>query len=312
MTSGLPERTPDKPSEIGIALDDLASGWYLVYWRVISVDGHPVRGAFTFAVGPSPGPPPQFDIAVAHRVRGHAGPAGRALDRPALADGLRRPAHLPAARRPAAAAPRSRRVAAGGRRTALAVSLAAAARLGARLRQPRHGRLRRDVVLGPRRHRPADARLGVRARLLRPRPGARAAGGRRAAGGACSTARSASSDRSPRSSRRPVRVAAAAAVLTIPGLAGHAGQYSPRGVTLSLDWIHLRRRLGLDRRPDRLTVVAWKAATRRVACMVVVVPRFSRVALVAVVALMASGHRHGDPPACRRSSRCGRPATGRR
>src|SRR5262249_49280639 len=37
-------------------------GWYLVYWRVISVDGHPVRGAFTFAVGPNPGPQPQFVI----------------------------------------------------------------------------------------------------------------------------------------------------------------------------------------------------------------------------------------------------------
>ncbi len=31
-------------------------------WRVISVDGHPVRGAFTFAVGPNPGPAPQFVI----------------------------------------------------------------------------------------------------------------------------------------------------------------------------------------------------------------------------------------------------------
>src|SRR4029453_11873042 len=40
----------------------LAEGWYLVYWRVISVDGHPVRGAFTFAVGPNPGPAPQFVI----------------------------------------------------------------------------------------------------------------------------------------------------------------------------------------------------------------------------------------------------------
>ena len=28
----------------------------------ISVDGHPVRGAFTFAVGPNPGPAPQFVI----------------------------------------------------------------------------------------------------------------------------------------------------------------------------------------------------------------------------------------------------------
>src|SRR5205085_3945483 len=35
---------------------------YLVFWRVISVDGHPVRGAFTFAVGPNPGPAPQFAI----------------------------------------------------------------------------------------------------------------------------------------------------------------------------------------------------------------------------------------------------------
>jgi copper transport protein len=37
-------------------------GWYLVFWRVISADGHPVRGAFTFAVGPNPGPPPQFRV----------------------------------------------------------------------------------------------------------------------------------------------------------------------------------------------------------------------------------------------------------
>ena len=43
-------------------LEKIPPGWYLVYWRVISADGHPVRGAFTFAVGPSPGPAPQFVI----------------------------------------------------------------------------------------------------------------------------------------------------------------------------------------------------------------------------------------------------------
>src|SRR5213076_2848957 len=45
-----------------VPLRHLGEGWYLVWWRVISVDGHPVRGAFTFAVGPNPGPPPQFQI----------------------------------------------------------------------------------------------------------------------------------------------------------------------------------------------------------------------------------------------------------
>ena len=43
-------------------MNKLSAGWYLVYWRVISADGHPVRGAFTFAVGPNPGPAPQFVI----------------------------------------------------------------------------------------------------------------------------------------------------------------------------------------------------------------------------------------------------------
>ena len=38
------------------AAPGLPEGWYLVYWRAISVDGHPVQGAFTYAVGPNPGP----------------------------------------------------------------------------------------------------------------------------------------------------------------------------------------------------------------------------------------------------------------
>ena len=50
------------PNTIFVKLHTLPQGWYLVWWRVISADGHPVRGAFTFAVGPSPGPPPQFVI----------------------------------------------------------------------------------------------------------------------------------------------------------------------------------------------------------------------------------------------------------
>ncbi len=45
-----------------VPLKRLPEGWYLVYWRAISVDGHPVQGAFTFAVGPNPGPAPQFVV----------------------------------------------------------------------------------------------------------------------------------------------------------------------------------------------------------------------------------------------------------
>lgn len=47
---------------ISVRLKDLTEGWYLVYWRVISADGHPVRGAYTFALGPNPGPAPQFVV----------------------------------------------------------------------------------------------------------------------------------------------------------------------------------------------------------------------------------------------------------
>lgn len=45
-----------------VPIKPIAAGWYLVYWRVVSTDGHPIRGAFTFAVGPNPGPSPEFKI----------------------------------------------------------------------------------------------------------------------------------------------------------------------------------------------------------------------------------------------------------
>src|SRR5439155_24710665 len=62
VTSGSPRRSPTGPDTLVVPLKKVSEGWYLVYWRVISVDGHPVRGAFTFAVGPNPGPAPQFVI----------------------------------------------------------------------------------------------------------------------------------------------------------------------------------------------------------------------------------------------------------
>jgi copper transport protein len=85
-------------------------------------------------------------------------------------------------------------------------------------------------------------------------------------------------------------LAAAAAALVMPGLAGHAGQKSPRGLALPLDALHLAAGsiwlgglIGL--------VVFWfgVGAARRVAALGVVVPRFSNVAFVSVLALIGSG-----------------------
>ena len=83
---------------------------------------------------------------------------------------------------------------------------------------------------------------------------------------------------------------AIAGVLLVPAAIGHAGQTSPRGLSLAFDWIHLLSGsvwigglAGL--------LVLWFAAgpQRRVAVLSVVVPRFSAVALTAVIVLLGSG-----------------------
>ena len=85
-------------------------------------------------------------------------------------------------------------------------------------------------------------------------------------------------------------IAAAAAALLVPGAAGHAAQTSPRALALALDWLHLAAGsvwigglLGL--------VVLWGSLPpdRRLAGLVVCVPRFSAAALVSVVVLVGSG-----------------------
>ena len=102
----------------------------------------------------------------------------------------------------------------------------------------------------------------------------------------------------PERRRRPIvalvsvtgAVLSAAAVLAIPGAAGHAGQTSPRGLSLFLDWLHLASGsvwigglIGL--------LVLWftLSPARRVAGLSVCVPRFSNVALPSVLVLLATG-----------------------
>jgi copper transport protein len=83
---------------------------------------------------------------------------------------------------------------------------------------------------------------------------------------------------------------AAAAVLLVPGTAGHAAQTSPRALSLVFDWLHLAGGslwigglVGL--------LVLWTAlpAEGRLAGLGVAVPRFSNVAFVSVVVLLGSG-----------------------
>ncbi len=83
---------------------------------------------------------------------------------------------------------------------------------------------------------------------------------------------------------------AAAATLIIPGAAGHAAQTAPRALALLLDATHLAAGalwlgglLGL--------LVVWQSlpSSLRTAGLSVVVPRFSNVAFVSVMALLATG-----------------------
>jgi copper transport protein len=83
---------------------------------------------------------------------------------------------------------------------------------------------------------------------------------------------------------------AAAAVLVVPGAAGHAAQTSPRGLTLAFDWVHLATgSLWLGGLVGLLVLLARLPGRGRVPALAVAVPRFSAVALVSVVLLGASG-----------------------
>ena len=68
-TEGEVEGT-DAPDVIGRALGELENGSYVVSWRAVSEDGHPIRGAFVFTVGEGTGP---SDSLVASLVGGDAG-----------------------------------------------------------------------------------------------------------------------------------------------------------------------------------------------------------------------------------------------
>ena len=288
LATGAPSRSVADPRTLVRPVKRLRPGWYLVYWRVISADGHPVRGAFTFAVGPGPGPAVQFAVPSLRETAATPGllaarwavlvcvmaAAGIVLFRLAIA-------------RPAGATEEDRSL--------RAVTVAAFAAIGA------------GLVLVPVYLLLATAKFSTRSALdvgsLLPLVRLSSFG--RGIGDleivlallAVCFAIAVWLDRPERPRRSIVELlalgaagACAAALLLVPGLAGHPAQTAPRGLALALDWAHLTAGsvwfgglIGL--------LVLWAASRRgrRMRALAVVVPRFSRVALGAVATLAATG-----------------------
>ena len=287
-TTAAVRRSPANPDTLVVPLrPGLPQGWYLIYWRAISVDGHPVSGAFTYAVGPNPGPSPQFPVP---SVSATAVTPQLLITRWAMFLTVMVSIGLFALRL-AIARPAVRRVP-GTSLTALSHAFVICSVLGL-LAIPiyldfsiANDSLRSVFDLGtlvPLYRVTAFGRaildlelcyalfcLAAWVCLWVDRP-----------------------DRAGRSVAELVAgtgaVLAAAAVLIMPGAAGHAAQTSPRGFSLAFDWLHvLSGSLWLGGLVG-LLVLWFSGGERRVNLLTVVVPRFSNVALVSVLVLLATG-----------------------
>jgi copper transport protein len=288
VTSGSLQRSPANPDTLVVPLRKLPEGWYLVYWRAISVDGHPVQGAFTFAVGPNAGPAPQFTIP---HISQTATTTPLVIARWAVfltgmtAVGL-------FFLRIFLARPLVRRVSETNLR-AVNVSFCIASVLGLAA-LPAY--LEESTAVDSLR---SFFSFGALVPLWRTTAFGRGYLDMEIAFALfCVAAWIALWVDRPEQSRRSVAsllatigaLAAAGAVLVFPGAAGHAAQTAPRGVAVMLDWLHLVAGsiwlgglIGL--------FVLWRSlpATRRVAGLIVCVPRFSNAAFVSVLLLLGSG-----------------------
>ena len=230
-------------------LEHVPEGWYLVFWRVISADGHPVRGAFTFAVGPNPGPPPQFRVpSLSETATTTRLLVSRWLVFLSVLSALGLFVLRALTARPVARVVRGTSLRALNIALAVAVAVALVAipvyvllataeftlrsvwDLGAIVPVARDSGFGRDFL---------DLELVLVLFAV-------------AAAGALLV------DRPEREHRSvvellatPAALAAGVAALLLPALAGHAGQKSPRGLSLPLDVGAPRRGRGLARRPDR-------------------------------------------------------------
>ena len=288
QTTGPPRRSPAVADTLLVPLKQLREGWYLVYWRVISVDGHPVRGAFTFAVGPNAGPAPQFVIpSISETAATPKLVAARWLAFLSIMAAiglfvLRIAIARPVVARVAGARLRHVSIAFGVACLVALVAipvyfLLATAEFALRsfwsfgalfplIRVSAFGRGWVDLEIVFALFAGAAA---VAIWLDRPERRQRSVAALLAVAGA---------------------LGAAAAVLLVPGTVGHAGQTSPRGLSLAFDWFHLvAGSVWVGGLIGLVVFAASLPAARRVAALVVSVPRFSNTAFVAVLVLIGAG-----------------------
>jgi copper transport protein len=281
-------RSATDPDTLVVPLKRIPQGWYLVYWRAISVDGHPVQGAFTFAVGPNPGPAPQFTVP---HLTQTATATPLLIARWAVFLTVMSAIGLFVLRM-FIARPLVRRVD-GTTLRALTVAFVVASALGLAAlpvyleESTAIDSLRSFFAVGtlvPLWRTTAFNRgyfdLWICFALF------------------CAAAWIALWVDRAEQPRRTIAsllavtgaLAAATAALVFPGAAGHAGQTSPRGLAVFLDWSHLVAGslwlgglIGL--------FVLWRSlpVARRVAGLIVCVPRFSNVAFVSVLVLLGTG-----------------------
>jgi copper transport protein len=274
-------RSPANPDTLVVPLRPrLAEGWYLIYWRAISVDGHPVQGAFTYAIGPNPGPAPQFPVP---HVSATATTPQLLIARWVMFLSVMVSIGLFALRiaiaRPA------------GRQRALTVAFGVASTVGL-IAIPVYV----DVAIANDSLRSVFD-LGALVPLYRVTAFGRGYLDLELCFALFTVAAWVALwvDRPDRDRRSVAELAstsgaglAAAAVLMIPGASGHAAQTSPRGLSLALDWLHLLAgSLWLGGLVGLL--VLWFAVRGSVGVLSVVVPRFSNVAFVSVVVLLGAG-----------------------
>jgi copper transport protein len=288
-TTGPVSRSPADPDTLVVPLKPhLPEGWYLIFWRAISVDGHPVEGAFTYAVGPNPGPAPQFPVP---SVGGTAKAANLLIARWIMFLSVMSSIGLFVLRF-LIARPLIRRVPDTSLRP-LSIALVASSLVGL---------LAIPVYLDF-----ATASDSLRSvfdvtalvPLFRVTAFGRGYVDMILCFGLFSVAAwiALYLDRSDRPRRSVAELAAvtgalmaAAAVLVIPGASGHAGQTSPRGLSLSLDWAHLvSGSLWIGGLIGLLVLAASLGAGHRVAGLAAVVPRFSNVAFCSVLVLLGTG-----------------------